>query len=349
MEPRRNLAVIQQASAPAPMDEMAVWQLIERQADVLVKSGMLPPSVKTPAAAVAIMVLGRELGFERMQSFRLIDVINGKPTLNSGGMAAIVQDYCTRHGGYLRVVESTDQRAVVEFKRAEWPEPHRFTFSIDDARRAELLGKSTWKQYPQNMLYARAVANACRMGFPDVVAARIYAPAELTPATAPTPIASIADLAPVERGDRSAPDEADDQNVIDAVAEPVNDSKAMRRLHAVGNDRDLNHEELRRVAQLRHKGLTSLTELDEAALNALASEIETASEDELALWTTNWEERIARAVSQSDLDVIAEELARGGISRATRPDLTRAWKERKTALQSGELPGMPIDADRYTA
>jgi hypothetical protein len=131
--------------------------------------------------------------------------------------------------------------------------------------------------------------------------------------------------------------------------EPVNDSKAMRRLHAVGADRDLDHEELRRVAQLRHKGLKSLTELDEGALTALATEIETASEDELALWTTNWEERIARAVSQADLDVIAEELARGGIGRATRPDLTMAWKERKIALQNGELPGMPIDADRYTA
>lgn len=331
MEPRGNLAVIPND----PSDELSSWKLLVQQAEIFVKGGLT--SVRTPEAAISIMVLGRELGFQPMQSFRLIDVINNKPTLNAGGMAAMVQTHCRKHGGYLRVIESSDQIATIEFKRAEWPDAASVSFSMDDAKRAGLAGKDgPWKLYPRNMLYARAMANACRMGFPDVVAG-LYDPDELAPAM------------PSMTRQASEPGALDDPNVIDAEPGDPREGAAMRRLHAIGRDRDLNHEDLRRVGQIRHKGLASLTELDEAALNALAAEIETASEDDLALWTTNWDERIARAGSHSELETIAEELKRGGIGRATRPDLTIAWKARKSEISGGELPGMPADVDRFTA
>src|SRR5436189_1109707 len=104
--------------AVVPSSGMAEWDLTRRQADVLVKSGLLPGSVKSAEAAVAIMILGREVGFKAMQSFRLIDVIQGRPTINAAGLAGMVQSYCRVHGGYLAPIETTPTGATVEFKRA---------------------------------------------------------------------------------------------------------------------------------------------------------------------------------------------------------------------------------------
>jgi len=65
---------------PATRDEALLPTTFEgmlAQAEVLVKSGLLPRTVKTPAAAVAIMLTGRELGIPPMQSFRSIYVVDG--------------------------------------------------------------------------------------------------------------------------------------------------------------------------------------------------------------------------------------------------------------------------------
>ena len=46
-------------------------------AKVLLESGMLPKTIRTPEGAFAIMVAGKELGMTAMQSFRSINIIDG--------------------------------------------------------------------------------------------------------------------------------------------------------------------------------------------------------------------------------------------------------------------------------
>ena len=43
------------------------------------------------------------------------------------------------------------------------------TLTIKDAAKAGLVNKDVWKNYPKNMLFARAVSNACRFYCPEVI------------------------------------------------------------------------------------------------------------------------------------------------------------------------------------
>ena len=134
----------------------------------LVKSGFLPASVKTPEAALAIILSGSELGMSTMQSLRSIVIIQGKPTMSADLMLALCKrriDVCK----YFRLVNSNESEASYETQRAGEPEPTRMTFTMKDAERAQLLGNPTWKKYPAAMLRARCIAALTRAVYPDLV------------------------------------------------------------------------------------------------------------------------------------------------------------------------------------
>jgi len=144
-----------------------------KQAEVLVRSGLLPVEIKTAAAAVAIMLTGRELGIPPMQAFRSIYVVKGKPTLSAQLMGALI----FRAGHSYSILESTNDRCTIEYKR-KTGEIYRHTFTIDDAQRAGLVGSPTWKQYPKAMLFSRCMSAGARAFMPDVIAG-MYTPEEM--------------------------------------------------------------------------------------------------------------------------------------------------------------------------
>jgi hypothetical protein len=144
------------------------------QADVLAKSGLLPAEVKSAPAALAIMLTGRELGIPPMQAFRSIYIVKGKPTLSAQLMGALI----LRAGHAYRVIESTDARCVIEFRRRGQDHVYRHEFTIEDAKTAQLLGNTTWKAYPKAMLFSRCMSAGARVAMPDVLAG-MYTPEEL--------------------------------------------------------------------------------------------------------------------------------------------------------------------------
>lgn len=327
---------------------MSQWALMRSQAEVLVKSGFLG-SVKTAEQALAIIVLGQELGFQRMQSFRLIDVIQGKPALNSHGMAALVQRYCRQHGGYLRPVETTGERAEIEIRRAEWPDAQRVTFTIDDAKRAGLLAKDTWKQYPQNMLYARCVMNACRMGWPDVVGG-IYDADELGGSGATYDVAagvsdsSMTGAAPIAANIETG-------EIID---EPPPDP--MRRLHAIGATRGLDHDALHRIAYVLRPELDSLSRWTPTMLNDLAERIHDADQYWIDGMSRDWEAAIAACDDTDCLHTLGLEMKQWGIKSGDHRRLLGIYNQRKLKVAATKKAGaqaamddMPADPDRWTS
>lgn len=142
------------------------WEIAVRKAKTLVASGLLPKSVDTAEKAVVIMLKGKELGFETMQSLAHIHVIEGKPVLDSHGMLALIYRNCP--GAIVDFVEHTDQVCRIMAARPG-REPREFSFGIEDAQRAGLLFKDNWKKHPKSMLRSRAVTLMARALFTDCI------------------------------------------------------------------------------------------------------------------------------------------------------------------------------------
>ena len=143
-------------------------------AETLCKSGLLPQDVRTPQTAVAIIMFGREFGFTVWQSFRFVQVIKGKPGLNAQGMAAVI--LASGKAKYFRCSEVTENRATWETVRADGDgKIQRFTYTIDDARKAELTSSQMYRKYPRQMLRWRACTELARQEYSDVVGG-LYTP-----------------------------------------------------------------------------------------------------------------------------------------------------------------------------
>lgn len=161
-----------------------------RMAKILVDSGLTPRGVDTPQKAFLIMAQGRELGLSTMQSLGNIYVVEGKVSLSSDLMAAMVlkSPVCE----YLRVVEMTPERATYAAKRKGGNE-FRFSFSWEDANRAGLTNRATYKANPADMLRHRALSKCVRAVFPDVVSG-LYTRDEVEDIVDVTPRASVVDV-----------------------------------------------------------------------------------------------------------------------------------------------------------
>jgi hypothetical protein len=141
-----------------------------------VKSGFLPASIKTPEQAVIIMMKGRELGIPPMQAFSSIAVVNGKPTMSAELMLSMI--YRNVPGAVVNFVKTDVTECAIEAKRPNG-KATTFSFSMDDARKANLTGKGPWVTYPAAMLRARCVSAMARAMFPDALSGVVYTAEEL--------------------------------------------------------------------------------------------------------------------------------------------------------------------------
>ncbi len=145
-------------------------------ADKFVESGFLPTSIKTSAQALAIMLTGKELGIPPMLALRQIHVIEGKPTLAAELQLALFR----RRGGRFKWVTTTAKMAVLDVAAPgeQLDDASQFSFTIEEAEAAGLLGKGNWRKYPAAMLRARVAALAIRAVAPEV-SMGLYDPDEL--------------------------------------------------------------------------------------------------------------------------------------------------------------------------
>ena len=149
------------------------WGQMREQADVLRKSGFFPKSIKSAEQALAVMMMGRELGIGTMESVRSIYPIEGKPTASAALMGALI----LRSGASYVIDESTNERCVITFKRRTG-ETYTHTFTIQDAQAAKLTGKGAWVGYKKAMLYNRCMSAGARAFMPNVIM-NLYTPEEL--------------------------------------------------------------------------------------------------------------------------------------------------------------------------
>jgi len=126
--------------------------------------------------AAVILMTGRELGLQPMQSLRGIYVVDGKPTLSADMMVAVIrgsglcESWC--------VVESTADRCTITTRRRGEQHDATRTWTRADADRAGVTGKDTWRKYPAAMLRHRCASDLARQEYPDVLLG-LYDPEEL--------------------------------------------------------------------------------------------------------------------------------------------------------------------------
>lgn len=151
-----------------------------KTATAIARTEFVPKGLRgnVPAILAAIMT-GRELGLGPMESLRSIDVIDGRPSPSAEWMVGRVFEA----GHIVVATEQTATSCTVRGTRFMGPDgttyEMEFTFTIEMAKRAGLTNKSNWKNYPEAMLYWRAVAQLVRQFFPDVIRGIKHLPEEL--------------------------------------------------------------------------------------------------------------------------------------------------------------------------
>lgn len=185
--------------------------VIERQADALARSSIVPPDYRGKAAnIIAAALMGRSFGWDATTSMRMITVISGTAGLKPEAMLALIR----QRGHHVTVKPHDDGRGVtVHGKRADNGDTASATFTLADAERAGLTRSSAWKSYPVDMCQWRAVARLARQLFGDVVLGAGYTAEELG---AEPDVAAPVVVAPVV--------DTDDDDVVDA--EVVDDAPA---------------------------------------------------------------------------------------------------------------------------
>ena len=141
-------------------------------ASMVAKSDFAPKDFKgKPESCLLAIQHGSEVGLSPMQSLQSIAVINGRPTIWGDAALALVQSSpaCEYIKEYIEG-DGDQAVAVCEVKRRGYPAATVSTFSMFDAKRAGLAGKSgPWTQYPTRMLALRARGFALRNAFADAL------------------------------------------------------------------------------------------------------------------------------------------------------------------------------------
>ena len=133
---------------------------------VFAESGMFP-DIKSQAQAVVKILAGRELGLSAFESMKNIYLVNGKLAIQSNALASLIK---TSKKYDYKVETLTEQECKINFVRIDKEKEEIIgtsEFTFKDAAKAGIVNKDSWKNYPKNMLFARALANGVRFYCPD--------------------------------------------------------------------------------------------------------------------------------------------------------------------------------------
>jgi hypothetical protein len=150
------------------------WKDELQGAAMLIKSGLVPRDIKTPEAALFIVLAGRDLGLSPVQSLRSIRPIQGKIECSADLQLGLFH----RGGGKTRWLKLDSTGAELELSASWLTAPHVSKFGVEDARRADLMSNANYRKYPLAMFRSRAITQGLKdIGF--LAGAGVYAPGEL--------------------------------------------------------------------------------------------------------------------------------------------------------------------------
>lgn len=238
-----------------------------------------------PAAVMAAMLTGRELGIGPMAALQRIHVIDGRPCLDAQGQRALV----LAAGHDLWIEEATPARAVACGRRAGSEHLQRVEWTMEMGRQAGLASKSNWRAFPRQMLVARATSELARQMAPDALQGLGYSREELEDEAPPaqpartrkaatrdaaTPVSVTAPPAAILPATTTPPTPApswdDDEPATPAPTDEVAIAKLKRQMHAVAKEHGITNEARKAAIYAFTGGRTdSSNDLDEPELRGV--------------------------------------------------------------------------------
>ena len=148
------------------------WAEATQLAQDISKSELVPESFRgKPNQILCAIQYGAEVGLSPFQALQSVKIIKGNASLSGDAMLALVSARPECEGVDETVTGKGDARqAKCEIRRRGWKKPVVCTFSVADAKQANLWGKrGPWPEYPDRMLQMRARGFAIRNAFQDAL------------------------------------------------------------------------------------------------------------------------------------------------------------------------------------
>lgn len=178
----------------------AQFEMMSKIASTVLEAGagMVPTNIKTPQAALAVMLAGHELGFTPFASLRQVFIVNGRTELMTQGLIALVMqrdptayfkwhrydsqgadvelfrngvsiircaygadDVAQSHQGYKKKGQWKTAQSGRQYFQAERDANGKVIYERDE--------ESPWFEYPRDMYAYNAVKRCCRLGAPDLL------------------------------------------------------------------------------------------------------------------------------------------------------------------------------------
>jgi hypothetical protein len=139
------------ASAAAPTLSEKAFETMKRQAVVLSKTELVPKALQgKPEAIMLVGIWGAEHGIPLATAVQEVHIIENRPSPSAQLRLALIR----RYGHEIRFIDTDTTKAVLRARRREnHDDPDAWvtvTYSLDDARKAELLDEwvERWQKAP---------------------------------------------------------------------------------------------------------------------------------------------------------------------------------------------------------
>lgn len=140
--------------------------------DIFVKSGFFSDT-KSQAQAVVKILAGKELGLSPLQAMNSLYIVNGKIGMAAQLMSSLIKS-SGKYDYHLDILDN--EKCIVTFYQinGERKEIGKSNFTKEDAVKCGLVNKTSFQNFPRNMLFSRALSNGFRWYCPDALKVRIY-------------------------------------------------------------------------------------------------------------------------------------------------------------------------------
>lgn len=206
----------QPATTPVPASEAdAQLSVALREATTIAKAGdAVPKGYRgNPGAVLLARAWADQRGLDILTALQTVSFVQGRPVIDASMQRALA-----KAAGYrVLIPQATPQAATARVvERSSGEVIGEATYTIDDAKRAQLTSKDNWKRNPEDMLVARATTRAMRRFAPEVMVGLVAGEDELDEITErEDPIAVLTENA----------GEDQDPKTVDVAHDPVGESQ----------------------------------------------------------------------------------------------------------------------------